>query len=132
MTSRRCPILNHILEMKISSSILIVGRSSHTYLNIYVCKYMCVNIYVTCLFFEERIVGELEDKICPDEVENKQDGEEGVEDVVGGEHVDHLWGLNSRAEHVKILSCFDTETNIRMHIQIELTHYYFHKNILYQ
>ena len=117
MTRRRCPILNHILEMKISSSILIVGRSCHTYLNIYVCKYMCVNIYVTCLFFEERIVGELEDKICPDEVENKQDGEEGVEDVVGGEHVDHLWGLNSRAEHVKILSCFETEKNIRMHIQ---------------
>ena len=93
---------------------------------------MCVNIYVTCLFFEERIVGELEDKICPDEVENKQDGEEGVEDVVGGEHVDHLWGLNSRAEHVKILICSDTETNIRMHIQIELTHYYFHKNVLYK
>ena len=36
----------------------------------------------------DREVGHLEDEVGPDDVEDKEDGEEAVEDVVGGEHVD--------------------------------------------
>jgi len=37
--------------------------------------------------------GDLEDEICPDDMENKKDGEETIEYVVSGEHFHHLWGL---------------------------------------
>ena len=43
-------------------------------------------------------VSHLEDEVGPDDMEDEEDGEEAVEDVVGREHLNQLWGLHCRAE----------------------------------
>ena len=42
----------------------------------------------------DREVGHLEDEVGPDDVEDKEDGEEAVEDVVGGEHLHEVLGVD--------------------------------------
>ena len=46
----------------------------------------------------DRKVSHLEDEVGPDDVEDEEDGEEAVEDVVGGEHLHQLGGFHCRAE----------------------------------
>lgn len=48
------------------------------------------------LLLVESVVRELENEVGPDDVEDKEDGEEAVEDVVGREHLHQLRGLNRR------------------------------------
>ena len=50
------------------------------------------------LLLVERVVRELENEVGPDDVEDKEDGEEAVEDVVGREHLHQLRGLNRRTK----------------------------------
>ena len=47
----------------------------------------------------EGVVGDLEDEVGPDGVEDEKDGEQDVEDVVGGEHLNHLRSLDRCTEH---------------------------------
>jgi len=35
----------------------------------------------------------LEDEVCPDDMKDKEDGEETIEDVISREHLDHLRSL---------------------------------------
>ena len=35
----------------------------------------------------------LEDEVCPDDMKDKEDGEEAIEDVISREHLDHLRSL---------------------------------------
>ena len=45
----------------------------------------------------DREVGHLEDEVGPDDVEDKEDGEEAVEDVVGREHLHQLGSFHGGA-----------------------------------
>ena len=45
------------------------------------------------LFSQHCMESNLEDEVCPDDMEDKEDGEEAIEDVIGREHLDHLRSL---------------------------------------
>ena len=45
------------------------------------------------------LVSNLEDEVSPDDVEDKQEGEEEVEDIVGREHLEYLPSLQARGEY---------------------------------
>ena len=45
------------------------------------------------LFGQHCMESNLEDEVCPDDMEDKEDGEEAIEDVIGREHLDHLRSL---------------------------------------
>ena len=52
-------------------------------------------LHIKYLLGKEGEVGHLEDEVGPDDVEDEEDGEEAVEDVVGGKHGHQLGGLYS-------------------------------------
>ena len=45
------------------------------------------------------LVSNLEDEVSPDDVEDKEEGEEEVEDIVGREHLEYLASLNACGEY---------------------------------
>ena len=49
----------------------------------------------------DSLVDDLEDEVCPDDVEDEEGGEERVEDVVRGEHLNDLRRLDCRAMEIQ-------------------------------
>ena len=45
------------------------------------------------------LVGNLEDEVSPDDVEDEEEGEEEVEDIIGREHLEYLPGLKASREY---------------------------------
>ena len=45
------------------------------------------------------LVSNLEDEVSPDDVEDKEEGEEEVEDIIGREHLKYLPSLNACREY---------------------------------
>ena len=86
-------LLSKILITAFLRSLVSVLLSAH------VRRLSCLPCAVLCLYVhllgKKGEVGHLEDEVGPDDVEDEEDGEEAVEDVVGGEHGDQLGRLYS-------------------------------------